>query len=54
MLGMTPAIRKNTDEAWGALSDLRKSEEDIANKYKIRLPNSNRFGRQSHVLQKIF
>ena len=33
MLGMTSAIRKNADEAWGALSDLRKSEKDIVNKY---------------------
>ena len=43
MLGMTSAIRKNADEAWGALSDLRKSEKDIVNKYRIRLPNSNTF-----------
>ena len=43
MLGMTHAIRKNTDEAWGALSDLRQVEKDIAKNYKIKLPNSNTF-----------
>jgi len=41
MLGMTSAIRRNTDEAWGALSALRQAEKDVVNRYGIKLPNSD-------------
>ncbi len=41
ILGMTSAIRRNADEAWGALSDLRQVEKEIDTNYKIKLPNSN-------------
>lgn len=43
MLGMTSAIQRNTDEAWGALSDLRQSEKNVVNRYRIKLPNSDTF-----------
>lgn len=43
MLGMTEAIRCNANEAWGALSDLRLSENNIDANYKIKLPASNLF-----------
>ena len=40
MLGMSRAIKRNPDEAWGALSDLRMAEKEIDEKYKIRYPET--------------